>query len=614
MVVMTATGPPQRATAPPPHIQVLEEQLAQAVSGHHRIDLLNELAWEIRRLDTKYSLELAEQAFAASTSSYYQGGLAASLLARGFAKVRLALYDEARRDAEEAHQLFEALDDPQGTSKALNVLGIVYAQLGDLSRALTTFLSIHMHCEALSDVKGSAAALNNVSLVYTYLGDYASALESYLKALHLYEEVKDTEGRARTLGNVSSTYYELGRFKEALESGERALELQGEWRDGNVHANLLMIVGQAHQALGNKEQALQYFLNSIEDFEACDDPLGMGHAQHKLGTFYLEQNDHARAEPHLLKSLELAQDVSDKLGIVKTSLALGQLWLKQARLDEAQTLLLKAFLAAKALGSKAELHKMHLILAELYEAQGNLPEALRHYKCHTRVKDKVFNETSNNKLQSLRVSFQVEQTEREREIYRLRNVELAMANEKLQSLNGDLKKLNQQKTRLVKQLKRLAQEDGLTKLFNRRYFDASMNTLFADQARPISIMLCDIDNFKTINDSFSHQMGDDVLCTVATLLRDGIQNHKDYTLARYGGEEFILAMPDTNLENARDMCEQLRSSIETFPWYKVNADLRVTMSLGLVVDSTVQEFERLVAQADAKLYEAKRQGKNRVCF
>ena len=68
---------------------------------------------------------------------------------------------------------------------------------------------------------------------------------------------------------------------------------------------------------------------------------------------------------------------------------------------------------------------------------------------------------------------------------------------KLQSLNGDLKKLNRQKTRLVEQLKRLAREDALTGLFNRRHFDTTMRTLFSGQTRPISIMLCDIDNFKT---------------------------------------------------------------------------------------------------------------------
>lgn len=608
---MTATGPPQPTTAPPPHIQALEDQLNQVKSGHRRVDLLNELAWELRRLDTKHSLELAEQAYAASVKNKYQSGLAGSLLARGFAKVRLALYDEARRDAEQAYTFFETLDDPQGTYKALNVLGIVYAQLGNLNKALQTFLSIHKRCETLADMQGAAAALNNISLVHTYLGDYASALEFYLKALRLYEGLSDQEGMARTLGNISSVYYELGRFEEALESGERALQLQGEWRDLNVHANILMIIGQAHRALGNQAEALEHFLDSLDDFRNCDDPLGMGHAQHNLGTLYLERADYPKAETCLLESLELARSVSDKLGAVRTSLALGQAWLRQAKLDDAQSLLLEAFATAQILGSKAELHKTHFMLAELYEARGELSEALHHYRCHTRVKDEVFNEASDNKLQSLRISFQVEQAEREREIFRLKNVELATANEQLQVLNRNLRELNEQKSLLVDQLKRLAREDALTNLFNRRYFDTSMRSLFAEKPRPVSLMLCDIDNFKTINDTFSHQVGDDVLVTVAALLRKGVRESD--ILARYGGEEFILAMPDTPLDVAETVCERLRAAIETYPWHSIHADLSVTMSLGVVSGSTQGDFERLIAQADSKLYEAKRNGKNQVC-
>lgn len=123
--------------------------------------------------------------------------------------------------------------------------------------------------------------------------------------------------------------------------------------------------------------------------------------------------------------------------------------------------------------------------------------------------------------------------------------------------------------------------------------------------------MCDIDNFKSINDTFSHQTGDMVLIKVAELFKKGLREAD--VLARYGGEEFVLLMPTTVLNNAVRLCERLCQSIANYSWQDIHPDLKVTVSMGVANDPSCNNYEKLIAQADLKLYEAKRSGKNKVC-
>lgn len=597
-------------------VRELEQRLLSPdISKLERIDLLSELAWALRRLDSQRCFTLAQEAFELSEAENYKNGLASSLLARGFAHFRLSDYEAAQKDAEQAYALFEALELGSGSYRALNLIGITYGQLGDLSKALKTFLETHMLCEMLGDVQGAATALNNAALVHTHLSDYPNALELYLRALKLHEELADLEGITIALSNIASTYIDLNRFEEALEHFERCLGLKEEWDDFNLHSHILFQIGICQIELNQLDKALRNALDSKRIAEQAKDRLGVSNSLSILGLIFLKQGKLLQAEQAFREALEVFRAIGDPLGEVRTSLDLSELLLEQAKTPEALQLLEQTLLRAKTLEGKAELYRTHLALANTHEAHQNFKQAFFHYKSYSELKDIVFNDTSDQKLQSLRVSFQVEQTEREREIYRLKNIEFAQANEQLQSLNASLQDLDNQKSSLLKQLERQALQDPLTSLYNRRHFDTQIAKAF-EQARahqsPLSIMICDIDNFKNVNDSFSHQMGDEVLIKVAELFRTGI-NQSDI-LARYGGEEFILAMPNTSPELALGVCERLRKSVESYPWDKINAELNVTVSVGLCSDYSLEHFEKMIAFADDKLYEAKRSGKNKVCF
>ena len=183
------------------------------------------------------------------------------------------------------------------------------------------------------------------------------------------------------------------------------------------------------------------------------------------------------------------------------------------------------------------------------------------------------------------------------------NNKLARAQQALQAANIELRKLSI--------------TDGLTGVHNRLYFDQELRKEWrrcTRQQLPISIIMLDADHFKALNDQAGHLAGDHCLKIIA----EQLQNHckrAGELIARYGGEEFVAMLPDTTLSEARIIAENLRQSIAELVIPFRNDSLQVTVSVGVssTTPTTSQPPEQLLSAADAALYEAKNQGRNRVC-
>ena len=162
----------------------------------------------------------------------------------------------------------------------------------------------------------------------------------------------------------------------------------------------------------------------------------------------------------------------------------------------------------------------------------------------------------------------------------------------------------------------LALTDSLTGVFNRRYVSAHLPRLLdraADSNKPVSILMFDIDHFKRVNDTFGHDVGDEVLREVAVRSARNLRNFD--LVARLGGEEFVVIMPDTDGESALMVAERLRQRIGDTP-FQISApvgEITVTVSVGVAVGGRVGDtVDTLIKRADEALYEAKRSGRNRV--
>lgn len=161
--------------------------------------------------------------------------------------------------------------------------------------------------------------------------------------------------------------------------------------------------------------------------------------------------------------------------------------------------------------------------------------------------------------------------------------------------------------------------DGLTSIPNRRRFDQSLETEWKRAQRsglPLSVIMFDIDHFKTYNDCLGHRAGDNCLTKVASLLADSVERPGDL-VARYGGEEFVALLPETDEEGAARIAERCRAHVaeQQIPHpASVTADW-VTVSVGVatLLPQSDHVAESLLEQADACLYQAKVEGRNRVC-
>ncbi|RCU45397.1 MULTISPECIES: sensor domain-containing diguanylate cyclase [Corallincola] len=161
-------------------------------------------------------------------------------------------------------------------------------------------------------------------------------------------------------------------------------------------------------------------------------------------------------------------------------------------------------------------------------------------------------------------------------------------------------------------LEKSSRTDGLTQIANRRYWEERLTIEFARCHRhggELSLIMFDLDKFKSINDIYGHQAGDLVLVRTAAELTSMLRTAD--LAGRYGGEEFGIVLPDTDLTQAMVVAERIREKIETTVFEFNDKVLPVTISLGVTqYDSSQKNHEKMIAQADAALYKAKESGRN----
>jgi diguanylate cyclase (GGDEF)-like protein len=197
-------------------------------------------------------------------------------------------------------------------------------------------------------------------------------------------------------------------------------------------------------------------------------------------------------------------------------------------------------------------------------------------------------------------------------IGRDRTADLALLNEVIQ-LNIELEKKQKELSEANAQLEQFAETDQITQLYNRHYFFQVSQHFWEESRRyklPMVAMMMDIDNFKSVNDTYGHLFGDYVLQQLSARLRTNTR--KSDILARYGGEELILLASNTDMLTGLVLAERLRSSVAAEPFVMGSCSANVTISVGVsgTEMAEFESFDALLESSDSALYGAKRAGRN----
>ncbi|MBD3779659.1 MAG: diguanylate cyclase [Micrococcales bacterium] len=445
--------------------------------------------------------------------------------------------------------------------------------------------------------------LQGLAAVYNGFGDNLSALEFLERSLAIRRELDDTEGLAAALNNLADTYISMGRFPEkARELLDEAATLWPllDRPDGTCAtlSGLAKLDTDESEALASADPARARVLAdravslATRGMLAAQDgnPRMAAEAQIRLARAHMARGDLAAADRALEDVAAVLPEVAARYLTIRYHAAHGRL--RRLRGDHAAA---RATLSAGLLLTEQTLRPMEradllLELVQVHEDTGDLRAAL---ETHRRYHEAVMlqrDAAAERRGIVVNAQLEVERVRQSRDQARKRLAELAALNETLQHD---------------------AAHDPLTGLLNRRGLDAILAARLG-QEESLAYVVADIDLFKAVNDQHSHPVGDEVLRRVAQIMTGAVRVGD--VVARIGGEEFTLVLLDSPLEQARAVCERIRGTIAGYPWQELSPQLRVTLSLGGAMAAAGESAHSLAARADAALYRAKRQGRNRVHF
>lgn len=454
--------------------------------------------------------------------------------------------------------------------------------------------------------------LQGLAAVYNGFGDNLSALEMLDRSLEIRRELGDTEGLAAALNNLADMYISMGRFPEkARELLDEAARLWPELNrpDGTCAtlSGLAKLDTDESEALratdpgrarALADRAVRSALRGVEAARgvpgAHEDDAGnprmAAEAQVRLARAYMAQDDLDAADAALADAATALPRVAARYLTIRYHAALGRL--RRMRGDHAGAVatLTEGLQLAEQSTRPMESADVLLELVQVHEDAGDLRAALdTHRRYHEAVMAQR-DQAAERRGIVVNAQLDVERVRQARDQARKRAAELTALNE---TLRHD------------------AAHDPLTGLLNRRGLDAVLAARLGREAE-LAYVVADIDLFKAVNDEHSHLVGDEVLRRVAQIMTSAVRVG-DAT-ARVGGEEFTLVLLDSPHEQALAVCERMRATIAGYPWDELSPGLRVTMSFGGAMAALDESAEALAARADAALYRAKRQGRNRVVF
>ena len=334
-------------------------------------------------------------------------------------------------------------------ANALYSLGVCNEIVSNYPQAMKFLSEAIKLARELGNKKIMGDALNYVGVIHDNLNNYSNALKAYFRALKLYEDIKENKKTAIVLSNIGLIYTNIKDFRNALKFYSHALDIAEEENDRESLLITNINIGLTHSQLGNFDEALKFLNDAYEKASASNDKLRTSIALDHIAETHIKLNNNHEAFRLFEQSKKLKLELEDRRGLVKLHTTTGSLYLLENNIVEAKANLEKALELATELGIKKSIHELHKMLAETYERIDNSAKALYHLKIAYTKEMELLREESELRAKNISTQLEIEQAQKEAEIQKLKNIELAQALEDVKKLNVSLKDLNTEKNEFM---------------------------------------------------------------------------------------------------------------------------------------------------------------------
>lgn len=405
---------------------------------------------------------------------------------------------------------------------------------------------------------------------------------------------------AEILNDLSNTFLMIGDPQMALTHLERCIQIFRSAHDNMRLSRALDTLGKAYCQIGLTDEAMTCLMESEHLAAASRNWYDVVRYKNSAGQLFLTRGDRDNAREFFEVGLHMAREFNFQAEAATALLSLAELEGYEGSLTEALPRLLEALKISEETQTALIEREACRQLSVIYRQLGDYALSLDYFQRFHDADKAIFNKEADQRLKNLRILNELDAAKKETELYHLR----AEA----------LQKEVEERRRDQAILERLADTDSLTGIKNRRAFFRIAEESFAaalENGSQLSTILIDVDNFKRVNDTHGHQVGDLILVLIAERFTNRIRS-KD-TLGRYGGEEFIVLLPDTDSESAFQTAERLRKAFSGSPVHVGEVTLSISLSIGVATLSPaapLATLDQLIGLADHALYDAKGSGRD----
>ena len=506
----------------------------------------------------------------------------------------------------------------------LQCQGEIYEAAGDNARARALYEEGVQAATATQDDEMLAGVLFSRSYLFGVMGQFASGLGDLRRSEALFDKLSMPQHSLTALNGIAILYNRLGDYAQARDIYQRALKIQRESGLKREEAVTLHNLGRVHEYLGKWNDARANYTEALQISRSLSYARGEAHALRGLAAVANATGNPQAALEILERARQAQRQTPDARLDAQIQLARGVALHKLGRWDDSAAALQEARIVFEQADAMRELEQAHAELAEVYAAQKNWRDAFEHQRAAKATSDRLLRNQLDQRFATLKVEFDTASKEKQNLLLQRENEakEAALAHERtarsLQAaviaLSGILlvllTGLAVHQRRTSQRMKTLAMTDELTGVPNRRAVLMRLEPVLRHTPfAACSMLIVDIDHFKSINDHHGHPAGDQALKYVTNALRAQLRGGA--FMGRLGGEEFIIALPNTAADAAASAADTFREAvmaIDTTGWLDGR---RITVSIGVTTTlSAADTASTLLHRADTALYVAKRAGRN----